>query len=122
MFAAPIRHSPGVRVRGSRMPLSPIEFDTLLEVARGTCHATLILDAIKTRSGQLHDPSPGSLYTALRSLESAGLIEATDHCRHHVHNHKQRCFVITDAGRTKARSEIQRLRTVLDTVSGAGLA
>ena len=102
---------------GSFLPLSPIDFQVLLVLARQPLHGYAVMKAVEETSGGRLNIEIGSLYRIIARLSSSGLIEESGESDPEPRpGRKRRIYGLTPLGRAVARAEAQRLS---DTVAMA---
>jgi DNA-binding PadR family transcriptional regulator len=98
------------------MALTSVEFHVLLALMGGASHGYAVMNDVESlTSGRLRI-GPGTLYTAIKRLVDAGLIEecAAD-------AERRRCYRLTRKGRQSASDEAQRLSDLVRTARKRGL-
>ncbi len=94
-------------------PLTPAEFEVLLSLADGDKHGYAILKAV-ARGRDRIALGPATLYTIVRRFLARGLIAESAHRPDpSLDDERRRYYRLTDAGRAVARTEVQRLESVL---------
>jgi DNA-binding PadR family transcriptional regulator len=92
------------------------EFHLLLALYDGPRHGYGIMQEIDVlTTGELR-LGPGTLYTAIKRLVDAGLIEECE-----ADAERRRCYQLTRSGREAARDEAQRLSALLRVARKRGL-
>ena len=95
-------------------PITGSAFYILLALADQNRHGLGIIDDIERRTNGEVSLGPGTLYHALRKLETAGLIvEPEDRPAPELDDPRRRYYRITDEGRDVVRHEATRLETLL---------
>lgn len=103
------------------MPLKPLVFDVLLELAAGERHGWALVRDLETRSGTRI--LPGNFYRTLRAMLADGLIEEIDPPPARVkalpetglNADRRRYLRLTARGRDAARDEARRLDALVAT-------
>ena len=96
----------------SHLPMRPVEFDVLLSLAPGTRHGYAILLETEERTGRRLEL--GTLYRALRRMESAGLIARTEPPEaEESGDERRRYYAITALGRAVAAGEMRRMERLV---------
>lgn len=98
------------------MKLTRVEFHVLLAVLGGSSHGYAIMQDVEAlTSGQVRI-GPGTLYTAIKRLLTAGLIEecATD-------SDRRRCYRLTRKGKSLGTEEAQGLFALVRVARKRGL-
>ena len=99
--------------RGAK-PVTGAAFHILLALADGTRHGLGIIEDIESRTEGAVSLGPGTLYHAIRKLESSGLIEeSSDRPAPEFDDPRRRYYAITEQGRTVGRQEAARLERIL---------
>ena len=99
----------------SFLPLPPIDFQVLLTLSDGPCHAYGLATAVEDQAGRGVRLELGSLYRILTRLTKQGII-AEARCPQSTESGsgpKRRCYEITPFGRQVTRAETARLEAVL---------
>jgi DNA-binding PadR family transcriptional regulator len=100
--------------RGTK-PLTSSNFYILLALADGEQHGLGIAAEIAARTDGDVELGPGTLYTAIQKMESAGLIkESTSRSRGDNDDSRRRYYRITATGRHALQAEAKRLARILD--------
>ena len=94
-------------------PLTPAEFQVLLALADGDKHGYAILKAVaRGRDGIALGPA--TLYTIIRRFLTSGFIAESAHRPDPaLDDERRRYYRLTDAGRAMARTEVQRMESIL---------
>jgi DNA-binding PadR family transcriptional regulator len=91
--------------------LTPLMFQILLALSEGEGHGYAIMQEIEKRTGGAFAIGAGSLYRALRQLETAGLVtEVRDKPTGHS---QRRLYRLTAAGRARAKVEAHVFRDIV---------
>src|SRR6478609_7706213 len=88
--------------------LTPAMHHILLALLRGECHGYAIMQAVHSLTNGAMRLGPGSLYTSIRKLLDARLIEESDE-RPDADDERRRYYRISGAGRAAVVAETQRL-------------
>lgn len=111
----------GRRTRGPKPPTSA-SFLILLALADRPLHGLGIADEVERSTGGDLQIGPGTLYTSLRRMLDAGLIEGSpDRPEPGADDPRRRYYRITDAGLRQVSSEAARLDTLLGAARAKGL-
>lgn len=100
------------------LPLTPIDFHTLLVLGDGPLYGYAIMKAMAEESGGTVAPEIGSLYRTLGKLVTRGLVEeadeppAPDEVPHP--GKRRRYFQLTELGRSTVRADARRQRDAVD--------
>ena len=96
-----------------RRPLTPAEFAVLIALADSEKHGYAILKAV-ARDSDGPALGPATLYTIVRRFLESGLIsESATRPDIHLDDERRRYYRLTDAGRAAARSEAERMESLL---------
>ena len=99
--------------RGTK-PITSSAFYILLALADSARHGLGIIEDIERRTEGDVSLGPGTLYHAIRKLESAGLIaESSERPAPELDDPRRRYYSITERGREVGRREAARLDRVL---------
>jgi DNA-binding PadR family transcriptional regulator len=98
------------------MSLTRSEFHVLLALLGGPSHGYRIMREVADFSGSQVRLGPGTLYTAIRRLETAGLI---DECE--ADADRRRCYRLTRKGKSVATEEAERLAGLVKLARKRGL-
>jgi DNA-binding PadR family transcriptional regulator len=93
-------------------PLSPAALHILLALAESNLHGYGIMQSVKRQSGGTYKLGPGTLYANLDRLLAGGLVGETE--RRLPDGETRREYSLTANGEKVLRSEIRRLRQVVD--------
>ncbi len=97
------------------LPLAPLAFHILLQLAEGERHGYALKRAIAQRTDGAINPGPGALYTTIAKMVGAGLIEESDERPDpHLDDERRRYYRITTLGRRVARAEAVRMRDLVE--------
>ncbi len=100
--------------RGTK-PLTSSNFYILFALAGGEQHGLGMAAEIAERTDGDVELGPGTLYTAIQKMESAGLIkESTSRRRDDKDDSRRRYYRITSAGRHALEGEVRRLARIVD--------
>lgn len=95
------------------LPLKPLVFQVLLELADGERHGWSLVRDIQQRGG-FGRIMPGNFYRTLRSMLAEGLIyESPDRPGPEDDDERRRYFRLTTRGEQVAREEARRLEAVV---------
>ena len=98
------------------MALSSVEFHVLLALFGGASHGYAIMREVQElTSGRLRI-GPGTLYTAIKRLVAARLIEECE-----ADADRRRCYRLTRKGRAAATEDAKRLSALVRTARKRGL-
>ncbi len=98
------------------MALTAAEFHVLLAVLGGAQHGYAIMREVEALSEGQVRIGPGTLYTAIKRLADARLIEECE-----PETERRRCYRLTRKGRQVAAEETQRLSTLVRAARKRGL-
>jgi len=93
-------------------PLSSAALHILLALAESNLHGYGIMQAVKRQSGGTFKLGPGTLYASLDRLLASGLVSETE--RRMKDGETRREYKLTPGGEQALRTEIRRLRQVVD--------
>ena len=97
------------------LPLAPLAFHILLELAEGERHGYALKRAIAQRTGGAVNPGPGVLYSTIAKMVDSGVIEESDERPDpHLDDERRRYYRITALGRRVARAEAVRMRDLVE--------
>jgi DNA-binding PadR family transcriptional regulator len=99
------------------MTLTRIEFQLLLALSEGPRHGYGIMQDVHAMTGGALKIGPGTLYTGIKRLLHAGLIEECV-----ADADRRRCYRLTRRGRSQATEEAQRLAALVRVARRRGLA
>jgi DNA-binding PadR family transcriptional regulator len=102
-----------------------MELHVLLVLADGAHYGYAIMKAVEEASGGRISPEIGSLYRRLSRLMRSGLVEETVPAGVETGPHpgrERRYYRLTASGHAVLRSEVRRLREVLELPSARALA
>jgi DNA-binding PadR family transcriptional regulator len=106
----------------TRPTLNPDSFHILIALAEGERHGYAIMQEIAERTGGKVQLSPSSLYSAIKRLLEAGLIQELGERPDPDHDdERRRYYRVTKAGRRVALEEARRLEMILAQARAAGL-
>ncbi|MGH9574473.1 MAG: PadR family transcriptional regulator [Candidatus Acidiferrales bacterium] len=95
-------------------PLPGAAFQILLALVDDNLHGYGIMRNVAEQTGGRMRLGPGTLYTSIRTLLEAKLIEEIDgHEKATAHEERRRYYRLTPTGRKLARSEAERLADLL---------
>ena len=101
----------------SALPLSALDLQVLLVLARGDLYGYAIKKAVERESDGVLSPEIGSLYRVLNRLMNSGWVEEADARSPSEDSHRgrpRRYYRITANGSETAGAEVRRLRRVVD--------
>lgn len=108
-------------MKRSERPLTPAEFAVLVALADGDKHGYAILKAMGRESEGMA-LGPATLYTIIRRFVASGFIaETTQRPDPALDDERRRYYKLTPAGRAVARTEAERLESVLASAGGRRL-
>ena len=90
------------------LPLSESTFHVLIALSDGPRHGYAIMSEVAERTEGTVTLGPGTLYTTLKRLVAAGLVEETEGPASNE-DERRRYYRLTTAGRAVARAEADRL-------------
>ena len=102
--------------RGYVMKPTRAEFHVLLSLLEGPRHGYAIMQDVEELSGGEVRLGPGTLYTAIKRLRTAGLIAECD-----AESDRRRCYRLTRKGKTISLEEAQRLSELVRVARKRGL-
>jgi DNA-binding PadR family transcriptional regulator len=97
----------------SLLPLPDAELEILLALADSEAHGYAIMRAVEERSGGRTRLGPGTLYTALKRLLAARLIEEGGGPRGGRDETRRRYYRLTDFGSRVLAAELDRLSALV---------
>jgi DNA-binding PadR family transcriptional regulator len=104
------------------LPLHKDTFHILVALADRDRHGYSVMQDIAARTGGQIRPSPSTLYSAIKRLLDAGLIEELDERPDPEHDdERRRYYRITKVGRKAAIAEARRLERLLADARATGL-
>jgi DNA-binding PadR family transcriptional regulator len=104
----------GERTPESVLPLPDAELEILLALAGGEAHGYAMMRAVELRSGGRTRLGPGTLYTALKRLLAARLIEeAAERQVGERDPSRRRYYRLSDFGSRVLAAEIERLSVLV---------
>lgn len=89
--------------------LTPAMHHILLALLRGELHGYAVMQEIEALSDGAMRLGPGTLYTSIRKLLEAGLIEESAQRQAEGDDERRRYYRISSAGRAAVAAETQRL-------------
>ena len=98
------------------MTLTRAEFHVLLALLGGAGHGYAIMREVETLSGGRIRIGPGTLYTAIKRLLAAGLIEECE-----ADAERRRCYRATRKGRRLCADEARQLSELVRVARKRGL-
>jgi DNA-binding PadR family transcriptional regulator len=93
-------------------PLSPAAFHILISLAAGSKHGYAIMKEVAAATSGEVQLNPGTLYTTIKRLLEDELIRETS--APSDSDERRRYYAITAEGRKAARTELERLRGVVE--------
>lgn len=97
------------------LPLSTTVFHILLSLGADERHGYAIKREIATRTDGELKLGPGVLYSSIKKMLEAGLIEDSDERPDpHLDDERRRYYRITDLGRRTAQAEAARMRELVE--------
>jgi DNA-binding PadR family transcriptional regulator len=108
-------------LKASRGPLSELELQILMQVAREPKHGYALMQHIAVASHGWLKPGPGALYVALRRLVHAELVAETSGVNSPAPGRQRRFYRITPRGRRAMAEELRRLGQIVRGAADAGL-
>ena len=98
-----------------QLPLTPQALGVLIAVADQQRHGYAIMQEVTQRTGGSIQLLPGSLYSTIKRMLSAGLIEECEAADGEgSKDPRRRYYSITAAGRQAAHAELKRMQTLLE--------
>lgn len=98
----------------SMLPLTPLSNAILLALADCDLHGYALVQEIARQTSGALEPGTGTLYAALRRLQSEGLIADSDALPAPDEDQRRKYYRLTEAGRDVLRAELRRLARVLE--------
>lgn len=98
------------------MNLTRVEFHVLLALVGGASHGYAVMRDVKALTGGQLRIGPGTLYTAIKRLRTADLIE-----EYAADDDRRRCYRPTRKGKSLAIEEAQRLSDLVRVARKRGL-
>jgi DNA-binding PadR family transcriptional regulator len=96
------------------LPLNHADFHILLVLADGQRHGYGIMSDVEKMTGGTTKFGPGTLYTSIKRLLAAGLIEESDERPDpKLDDERRRYYGLTTMGKKVAAAESERLATLL---------
>ncbi len=111
-----------IRRRDDMLPLSPPVLYVLLALADRERHGYAIMQEVESRTEGKIRLLPGSLYSTIKRMLAADLIEEMDGQTDGTDDERRRYYRITDEGRDLAAAEMDRLATLLELAKAKNLA
>lgn len=99
-----------------RITLTQVEFQILLAVLGGATHGYAIMKDVASPADGALPIGPGTLYTAIKRLLAAGLLEECE-----TESERRRCYRLTRKGRTVGTEKARDLNQLLATARRRGL-
>ncbi|MEE8587193.1 MAG: helix-turn-helix transcriptional regulator [Acidobacteriota bacterium] len=98
-----------------QLPLTPQALGVLIAVADQPRHGYAIMQEVTQRTGGSIQLLPGSLYSTIKRMLSAGLIEECEAADGEgSKDPRRRYYCITAAGRQAAQAELKRMQRLLE--------
>jgi DNA-binding PadR family transcriptional regulator len=98
-------------------PLAPAAIHILLAIGPGERHGYAIMREVETLTDGRTRLAPGTLYTNIKRLLAAGLIEeSTERPDPELDDQRRRYYRLTAIGRTAVSSEVRRLESLVSKV------
>ena len=101
------------RTPGSFWPLPDAELEILIALADGEAHGYAIMRAVAERTEGRRRLGPGTLYTALKRLLAARLIEEVGAGRDAGIEDRRRLYRLSHFGSRVLKAELDRLSTLV---------
>jgi DNA-binding PadR family transcriptional regulator len=95
------------------LPLTAATFQILIALADGERHGYAIMTEVAERTGGAVRLGPGTLYTSLKRLVDAGVVEETEERPGSDDDERRRYYRLTPFGRAGARAAARRLESVI---------
>jgi DNA-binding PadR family transcriptional regulator len=97
-------------------PLSYVEINILLALAKADMHGYAIMQDAAERTGGVVRLEPGNLYRALQRMERNGWVsKAARRPDPEVHGERRRHYTLNEAGRAVAAAETARMESLVRT-------
>jgi DNA-binding PadR family transcriptional regulator len=95
-------------------PLAPAAIHILLAIGPGERHGYAIMREVETLTDGRTRLAPGTLYTNIKRLLAAGLIEeSTERPDPELDDERRRYYRLSAIGRTAVASEVRRLESLV---------
>ena len=102
--------------------LKPQWFQILLALSQGPMHGSAVMEEVLERTDGKMKLWPATLYGSLRDLEEAGWInETAPGPDAPTEGGRRRFYALTPPGEDRLRSELRRLRDILDVARARNL-
>jgi len=101
------------RTPGSFLPLPDADLEILVALADGEAHGYAIMRAVAERTEGRRRLGPGTLYTALKRLLAARLIEELGASRDAGGDERRRLYRLSHFGSRALKAELDRLSTLV---------
>jgi DNA-binding PadR family transcriptional regulator len=99
---------------GDRPTLTTAALHILVAIGPGERHGYAIMSEVEQLTNGALRLAPGTLYTTIKRLLSAGLLEETgDRPDPHLDDQRRRYYRLTPGGRAMVASEVRRLDAVV---------
>lgn len=108
----------------SSLPLTPLDLQVLLVLAREDLYGYAIMKAVQEASNGVLSPEIGSLYRVLARLTDAGWVADAEPPAHQEEPHRgkpRKYYRLTEQGREVARAEVRRLEDVVRDAGDLGM-
>ena len=101
---------------GDRPSLTTAALHILVAIGTGERHGYAIMSEVEQLTNGALRLAPGTLYTTIKRLLSAGLLEETgDRPDPHLDDQRRRYYRLTPGGRAIVASEVRRLEALVST-------
>jgi DNA-binding PadR family transcriptional regulator len=104
-----------------RKALNPAAQHIVLALLEGELHGYALIGHVEELSGGAVRMGPGTLYGSLNRLVDEGLIVETTDRVPRSEGERRRYYELTASGRTVALEELERLRALVQRVSGRAI-
>ena len=104
------------RTPADYLPLSPPMFHVLLSLTRGERHGYLIMKEVEERTGGAVRLSTGTLYGIIKRLLDTHMVDEVA-----AADPRRRAYRLTPFGRRVARSEAERLESLVEAARSSRL-
>ena len=99
---------------GERLPLNHADLHILVSLTGGERHGYAVMQDVRALSDERVRLGPGTLYTAIKRLLEAGLIEESDRRPDpELDDQRRRYYRLTRYGRRVAAAEAERLQGIV---------
>jgi len=104
-------------------PLSYVEFNILLALAKGDMHGYAIMGDAAERTAGAVTLEPGNLYRALQRLRRKGWVEKAERsAAEDAGGDRRRYYRLTESGRAAAAEETARMDALVQTARSRSIA